>query len=184
MKRTAALIAAIMLVLSCFSGCGGKERSASESSLPEVMKKLKAPDITIEIPGSYETTSTDSNKTVYVKDDASIIVNSDKLPENCDGLDSYVDYALKTYTEYSDNIEILKNEPVDANGNIGNVLEYVYTINSENGAFSKYCMVGFFIGDEQIYLITCKADPDNADKYRDEFTSVVQSFDLKEDAEK
>ena len=72
MKKTFALIMALMMSVSAFTGCKNKEESSSEeeSSILEVMIPLEMPDIEIEIPDSYEITSTQNNNTVYVKEDA------------------------------------------------------------------------------------------------------------------
>lgn len=145
----------------------------------EVMKPLEMPDVNITIPDSYEKSSTDSNKTVFLKDDASIIVNEDVFTEEYKTLDEYVDYAVEVYKKYSSSLDLLKNEVVTVGGLNGKLVEYIYTLDTENGEFSKYCMTAFFSDGEKLYLITCKADTDTYNDYHSEFMETVNSFSLK-----
>ena len=173
------IFAAVMLALF-LTGCGAGESNAepsasAESSIPEIMIPLEMPDIDISIPEDYEKTSTENNSTVYIKEDASIIVNSDVFTENYRTLSEYVDYAVETYRNYSDKVDILNQE--EYNG--GELLEFIYSLNTENGVFSKYCMTAYFSDGEQVYLVTCKADVDTYESFRDEFLSVMDSVNLK-----
>lgn len=172
------LLAASGLLLACLSGCGNKKGESSEtveSSIVEVKIPLEMPDIDISIPEDYEETSTENNSTVYIKNDASIIVNSDVFTDKYKTLDEYVKYAAETYDSFSDELEILGREE----RNNGKLLEFIYSFNSENGVFSKYCMTAYFTDGEQLYLVTCKADVGTYEKYRDEFLNVIDSVKLK-----
>ncbi len=51
----------------------------TETATMEVIIPLEMPDIDISIPAGYQETSTENNSVVYIKDDASIILNSDKF---------------------------------------------------------------------------------------------------------
>lgn len=180
MKKSTAAVLALLLMLSCFSGCGNKNKASSEESkMHEIMIPLKMPDVDISIPSSYEESSTDSNQTVYVKDDASVIINSDKFSDKYKNFDEYVAYALEAYSSYSDDIKFLRDEPVSINGVNGRIIEYIYTLNTNDGKFEKYCMSVFLDGTEQIYLITCKCDPEKNESYHDEFMDIAESFKLK-----
>lgn len=170
------------LLIAGTAGCKDKEKDkaskssvADESSIMEVMVPLQMPDIDISIPDDYEKTSTDSNNVVYIKNDASIIVNSDNFRENCDTVREYVDFAVESYKKYSDELEILSRESLGE----GELLEFIYSINTDNGVFSKYCMVAFYTDDEKMYLVTCKADTDTYVNYRNEFIAVAESVKLK-----
>lgn len=181
MKKSVLLVTLLMLI-SCVCGCNGKKNdSVSESSMPEIMKKLEMPDVDISVPADYESSSTDSNETVFVKNDASIIINSDEFTEQYKTLDEYVDFAIETYKAYTDETEILVNDKISANGCDGRMLEYTYKLNTGNGIFSKYCMTAFFSDSDQIYLVTCKSDVDTYENYHSEFLSIVNSFGLAED---
>lgn len=136
---------------------------------------LEMPDIDISIPEGYEETSTDSNEKVYIKNDASIIVNSDVFTENYKTLDEYISYAEDTFRQYSDDFELLESYE----RNSGKIMEFIYSLNSGSGTFSKYCMTAYFTDNEKIYLITCKADTDTYQNYRDEFIGVADSVKLK-----
>lgn len=177
MKKTVAFIMALMMSVSAFTGCKNKEESSSEeeSSILEVMIPLEMPDIEIEIPDSYEMTSTQNNNTVYVKEDASVIVNSDDFTEDYDTLDEFVNFAEGAYREYSDGIEILSKEKRSENCV---VLEYIYSLVSVDGVFRKYNMVGFFTDGQKLYLVTCKADEDTYESYREEFLDIIESVNV------
>ncbi len=180
MKKTAILLAALILSSSCFAGCKEKSDKASESSsMLEVMKPLEMPDVDITIPETYEKSSTASNDTVFIRDDASVIVNEDVFNENYSTLDEYVNFAIDTYKMFSSTVEILVDESITVDGLNGRIVEYIYTLETENGTFSKYCMTTFFTDDEKIYLITCKADSDKYEGYHEEFMGIVNSFALK-----
>ena len=108
-KVFTAFIACCVAVCS-LSGCNGKKEdsnSQDNSSITEVMIPLEMPDIQISIPEDYQETSTDRNEKVYIKNDASIIVNSDSFTENYKTLDDYISFAEKTFKQYSDDFEIL-----------------------------------------------------------------------------
>lgn len=176
MKKILTLAAVSALILSCMSGCGDKKNeSAAESSIPEIMIPLEMPDIDISIPEDYEETSTESNSTVYIKNDASIIVNSDVFTDDYKTLDEYVEHAIDTYQTYSDSIDILSRSEYGD----GQLLEFIYSLNTENGMFSKYCMTAYFTDGDLVYLVTCKADTDTYKNYHDQFLSVVDSVKLK-----
>lgn len=178
MKKILTLLAAFGLLVACLSGCGGKKADSSEtdeSSIMEIIIPLEMPDIDISIPEDYEETSTENNSTVYIKNDASIIVNSDVFTDNYKTLDEYVEYAASTYSSFSDGLEILSREE----RNNGRLMEFIYSLESENGVFSKYCMTAYFTDGEQLYLVTCKADVDTYENYRDEFLNVIDSVRLK-----
>lgn len=181
MKRSIAFITALILSAGCLVSCGKKkeESAAYNDSLPEVVMPLQMPDVNIAIPEKYEKKSTDSNDTVFVYNDASIIVNSDKFKDDCNTLDAYVERAIDIYKKCSDDIEFLKNEPITAVNIDGKLVEYIYTLNTDNGSFKKYVMAAFFSDEEKVYLITCKADPDNYQSYHEEFIDVVKSFGFK-----
>ncbi len=173
-KVFTAFIACCVAVCS-LSGCNGKKEdsnSQDNSSITEVMIPLEMPDIQISIPEDYQETSTDRNEKVYIKNDASIIVNSDSFTENYKTLDEYISFAEKTFKQYSDDFELLDRQE----RNNGKIIEYIYCLYTENGTFSKYCMTSFFTDGKQIYLITCKADSDKYQNYRDEFLGVTDSI--------
>ena len=175
MKKAIAGIMALVMAAAGLSGCSDKEKKTEESSIPEVMIPLEMPDIDIEIPEDYEMTSTQSNNTVYVKKDASVIVNSDVFTEAHKTIDAYVNFAEGTYREYSDRMEIISKEKRSENCI---VLEYVYSLVTVDGVFSKYNMVGFFTDGEQVYLVTCKADEATYESYREEFAGIIDSVNV------
>lgn len=178
MKRIMALLAAASVLLTGLAGCKDKESSSSEpaeSSMLEVMIPLEMPDIEITIPESYEMTSTQSNNTVYIKEDASVIINSDVFTDEYKTLDEYVEFAKETYRTYANEVEFLSEE---RSSDSKTVIEYVYSLYSENGVFKKYCMVGFFTDGEKIYLVTCKADEDTYEGYREEFLDIIGSVSV------
>lgn len=182
MKKIFAVLSALCITVSCFAGClDKKENSASsdDSSIIEIMIPLEMPDMNISIPEDYAETSTDSNNTVYIKDDASIIVNSDVFTDSYGTVGEYVEFALETYKTYSDSVEILAQEKKTVAGTGGELLEFIYSLNTENGVFSKYCMVAYFSDGEKMYLVTCKADTDTYESYREEFLSVIDSVSFK-----
>lgn len=182
MKKLIAAAAALCMAITCFVGCSDKKdnsASSDESSIIEVMIPLEMPDINISVPEDYEETSTDSNDTVYIKNDASIIVNSDVFTEAYGTTEEYVEFAIETYKTYSDEVEILSHEKTEIADADGELLEFIYSLNTENGVFSKYCMVGYFSDGEKMYLVTCKADADKYEGYREEFLKVIDSVSFK-----
>lgn len=183
MKKIMTVSIAICLSAILFCGCSSenKESDNTQDSIAlEVMFPLDMPDIDITIPDSYQVTSTESNSTVYVKDDASIIVNEDSLADSNTTLEQYVEYAISTYETYSDKVEVLSNESINAKDTDGTLLEFIYSLETENGIFSKYCMTAFFADGDKVYLVTCKADTDTYTSYREEFLNVVESVKIKQ----
>lgn len=182
MKRIFAVLSALCMTAFCFAGCFEKKEDSAlsdDSSVIEIMIPLEMPDINISIPEDYEETSTDSNDTVYVKDDASIIVNSDIFTDSYGTVSEYAAFALETYKTYSDSVEIIAQEQKTVAATDGELLEFIYSLNTENGVFSKYCMVAYFSDGEKMYLVTCKADTDTYESYREEFISVINSVSFK-----
>lgn len=177
MKKFIAALTALCMSAACYAGCSGKNEKAQteESSRHEVMIPLEMPDINISIPDSYEETSTESNDTVYIKNDASVIVNSDVFTERYNTVEEYMDYAVESYRTYSDEFEILAKEKKKIADTDGELLEFIYRLNTDNGVFSKYCMVAYFSDGEKMYLVTCKADENTFNDYREEFLSIISS---------
>lgn len=179
MKKLLTFLIPAVLAAMCLTGCSGKSDSVSESSsIPEVKKQLQMPDVEIDIPDSYEKSSTENNEIVYLKDDISVIVNEDVFTEGYKTKEEYIAHAKDVYAQYSDTLEILGESELKADGITGTVLEYIYTLKTDSGLFSKYCMTVFFTDGEKMYLVTFKADSDKYENYREEFLDIAGTFGL------
>lgn len=164
---------------TCLFSCSKDEKSKNaenESSILEVMIPLEKPDVNIDIPKDYSETSTESNSTVYIKEDASIIINGDEFTDEYKNIDEYKEYAKKIFSEVSDEMEIKSEETISAGSINVRLLEYTYGINTNDGKFTKACMVAFFTDDEKPYIITCKSDVDTYESYRSEFVDIIKSI--------
>lgn len=181
MKRLISIILILCMSLTNFSGCKGKnENSDAElSAVFEISTLLKMPDINISIPNDFEETSTDSNEKVFIRNDASIIINSDAFTEKYPTLEEYVNYAIETYENVADETEIINRKKITCAGTDAELIEFIYKINTDNGVFSKYCMVVFFTDGNKIFLATFKADDDKYKHYTDEFYSIIDSISFK-----
>lgn len=174
---------AVTVAITVLCGCSDKKSSSSsneaESSISEIMIPLQMPDINVSVPETYEKTSTESNSTVYIKDNASIIVNEDSYTDQYKNIDEYVNFAVETYEKYSDEYEEINRETMTVGDINIELLEYTYSLNTDNGKFSKSCMTAFFTDDEKIYLVTCKDDNESYSSNRDEFLDIVKSISFK-----
>lgn len=179
---TAVLMAAL---LSISTGCGSKSESLhDESSVTEVMIPLRMPDINFTVPEGFVSDSSEYNSQFYVRDDASIIINSDKFTEQYSTADEFADYALTVYESYCSRMTVNSREKIDVNGIEMTLIEYTYEIDSENGTLSMTNMVGFFADEECPYLITCKSLTDTYEANRSDFLNTVKSISFKASDEK
>lgn len=188
MKKLYALLIVSLFILG---GCSdNKSENASQNSADstqpstvEVLIPLYEPDVQYSVPYGFERTSTQSNQTAYLKDDASVIINEDFLTQDTMSLKAYVEYSEELYMKSTDKYEVISREDLSINGFELKILEFVYELNGENGTLSKTCMVGFYSDTEnnsdKIYVVTCKADTENYSTYKDDFMKTIKSIRAK-----
>lgn len=180
MKRFYALLSVLIFMLcGCSSENPQSSAEVSQETTETILIPLYEPEIDFYIPSDFQRTSTENNQTAYICSDASIIVNEDFQPENVTGLNSYVTYSEELYKAFTDKYEVLSRKETNINGLDAILLEFVYELDGENGTLSKTCLVGFYLEEQpsiqRFYIVTCKADTENYDSYKNEFLKTVQS---------
>lgn len=177
MKKLYVIPALISVLIFMLCGCEIVPNTSSSNS--EIMLPLFEPDIEFSIPDSFSATSTESNSTAYICDNASIIVNEDYLSESVPSLNAYVTYSKELYQSVADKYTEINQENIDINGLKGIVTEFDYEINGKKDTLSMSCIVGFFNDPinkpSTVYIITCKSDSESYPDFRDDFINTIRS---------
>ncbi len=177
MRKLYILPALISVLIFMLCGCETVPNTSSGNS--EIMLPLFEPDIDFSIPDSFSATSTESNNTAYICDNASIIVNEDYLSESVSSLNAYVAYSKELYQSITDKYTEINQEEININGLKGIVTEFDYEINGKNDVLSMSCIVGFFNDQinnpSTVYVITCKSDSESYPDFRDSFIDTIRS---------
>jgi len=186
MKKFFIIPALLSVLIFMLCGCDTVPNTSSGTS--EIMIPLFEPDIDFSIPESFSQTSTENNNTAYICENASIIVNEDKLTESVPTLSAYATYSKETYQKITDSFEIIsedKNQNI--NGLDSTVIEFNYGINDENDTLSMTCMVGFYCDPinrpGKIFIVTCKSDSESYPDYKDDFFKTIKSVNLNQGSE-
>ncbi len=173
MKRLIAILSVCML---CFAGCSTQDaqESTAETTVP-VYKALPLPDLYVEVPEHFETTSSEFYEEYYICEDASIIMTQDMKGAPYSSVYDYATSALAEYQKVTSELELLNMEQVQAGNAAVQLMEFTYTIGDEEASISKTCMVGYLTDTRSMYIITCKSDLETYDTYRDDFLTVITS---------
>ena len=167
----------ILVVLLIFmTGCNVLEANEEITSY----KALPLPDLFVDVPEDFQKTSSEFYEEYYICDDASIIITEDTREKQYISAYDYSIQALVEYRNMTSSLEILSNEAISTNQNFTvQTLEFDYTIGDENDSAKLTCFVGYLTDGSSMYIITCKANTETYQNYRDEFLSVLQSAVIK-----
>ena len=172
-RLIAALAACAVLLTGCSAVPGSKEQTEETNETRSVYVSLPLPDLFVEIPETYQETSSEYYDKYYINDDASIIITEDN---EAGATMTARDYSLRALTQYKDmtySFEMIGNETVAANFLNVEVLEFSYTIAEDMPSLSS--MVGFLSDGNSVFILTCKCSSENYDQHREEFLSVLRS---------
>ncbi|MCR4645870.1 MAG: hypothetical protein K5695_10765 [Oscillospiraceae bacterium] len=169
------LLCCLCLGAMLLTGCSAKEKNQEPTQIP-VYEALPLPDIKVDIPEGYETTSSELCEEFYKKDDASIIITEDKNGP----FDSTYDYsitALKQYQQVAATVEVLSNDTVDCVNASVQTLEFRYTL-GENAEADMTVLAGYVTDGQSMFIVTCKSNTSTYAEHRDEFFTVMKSLML------
>ncbi len=173
MKRITALLLAGMF---CFAGCSTLEQTDSIAETePPMFKALPIPDLYVEVPERFSTTSSTFYEEYYICEDASIIVTQDTSNPPYSSVEDYSVKALNEYKSVTQDLEYIASEMIYAGTAAVQTLEFNYTLSNDTGTVEKACLVGYMTDTNSMYIITCKSDKDTYQEYREDFLRVIQS---------
>ncbi len=173
MKRLKAFLLTGMLLLT---GCTPAQEESTESEPITVYKALPLPDLYMEIPERFATTSSELYEEYYICEDASIICTEDTEDAPYGSVYDYAISALTEYQKITTTLELMGNELLYADNLAVQTLEFRYSIGEGEDALKMTCMVGYVTDTESMYIITCKSKQDTYDEYRADFESVLTSL--------
>lgn len=178
MRYFPAAAAALLAVLT-LSGCDTAQTdpSAETQESIAVFRALPLPDLYVEIPEGYETTSSAGYEEYYVKDDASIIVTEDTSQTFFSSAYDYAISALRQYEEMTHTLSNPETEVVYAGKQAVQTLSFTYTLDEED-TYPLTTLIGYVTDGSSMYILTCKSAADTFDTHRGEFLSVLQSISL------
>ncbi len=167
------------LLLGCtlaFTGCSADTVQEEEPAETKVVyQALPLPELYLEIPAHFGTTSSQFYEEYYICEDASIIITQDTAGAPYSSLEDYAVSAIVEYQNITTAFDLTNDEIVYA-GNIGvKILEFTYTIGEGDTSISKSCMAGYLTDLDSMYIITCKSDVDTYETYRQDFLDVITS---------
>ena len=158
------------------TGCGAGQTSKEPVATIPVYEALPLPDIKLDIPEGYETTSSDLCEEYYIRDDASIIITEDKNGP----FDSTYDYSVKALAQYQSvatTVEVSGNEVMQGKNCTVQTLEFRYTL-GENAEADMTVLVGYATDGESMFIVTCKSNTTTYEQHREEFAAVMRSLML------
>lgn len=159
----------------CLTGCSGTQTPSENTQETLVVHQaLPLPDLSVKIPDTFETTSSEHYEEYYICDDASIIITEDTsgAPYN-----SAYDYAVSALVQYEDmahSVTDVKEDVVYSGKYAVQTLEFTYTLD-QNDEYPLHSIIGYMTDSASMYIITCKSSADTFEKHREEFLSVLQS---------
>lgn len=173
MKRLLLILAAMAL---CLTGCStsGTESDSVPAETVAVYQALPLPDLYIEVPDGYQTTSSEFYEEYYVKDDASIIVTEDTSGAPYTSSKDYSITALSQYRSMTHSLELIGDDQVMAGSYGVAILEFRYTLDEKDEKWFT-SMVGYMTDGNSMFILTCKSNSETYDSHREEFLSVLRS---------
>ncbi|MDE5945862.1 MAG: hypothetical protein K2G63_00945 [Oscillospiraceae bacterium] len=183
MKKFPVITALLSVLIFMLCGCETVPSFSGKSEVSEIMIPLSQPDLEFSIPQSFSETSTENNNKAYIFNNASIIINEDKLNEAVPNLTEYVKYSKELYRSATDKYTQISEEETTVNGLDAVITEFVYEINGESDILSMQCIVGFLYdaseNPEKVYIVTCKSDSESYPNYKQGFLNTINSVKLK-----
>ena len=175
--RISAVLCMVMLLLA---GCSSKSGKNTDETLETVVvyQALPLPDIFVDIPESFEETSSQFYEKYYICEDASIIVTEDKNGPFPSAYD-YSLSALEQYRSVANTLEVLSQDALTAKNCGIQMIEFNYTL-GENNDTQMSTMVGFVTDGDSMYIITCKSNTSTYAEYQNAFRTVMESVMLAE----
>ena len=169
----AAVLLAAPLLCACNAGTD-KEPVQTET----VYEALPLPDLFLSIPDNFQETSSKAYDVFYQDEDATIIVTQDNRQPEYTSLHDYAVSALVEYQNATSALEVIGEDTVYAGSTAVQTMEFTYTIGTGESAMTKNCLVGYLTDSTNMYIITCKSDPETYEKFRPQFLNVLQSADF------
>lgn len=184
-KKILFIVSAVVLVVCAVLGFTYwslfvKDNGVSEyDKLKQGMKaweNMAYDGVSVYVPEDYEETSNDYYN-YYIKDGARIVLTSEEVEND---LVNYVAYAISAYREITDGF-LLKEEfeVVQLNTTV-RVVEFDYTLALESGNKNISCMTAYILNNGRAYILTCTADTDVYQNYRDDFERTYKTFCITE----
>ncbi len=176
MKKFITVLLSISMLLS-ITGCdkNNKDTETSEAvQTVEVINAIPFPDIRLDIPKTYEVTSSEYIDEFYKHGNASVIVTSKSIAPSTD-MDTIVYDALSQYQQIADTLTELSSEDLEINGCKSRIAEITYSIVGEENTLNMYCCFGFIIKEDSLYMITCSVPTEEYKNYVDEFKNIIKS---------
>lgn len=166
------LIAAGIIFFPKFTGSGD-----AELSYEQMIENMQLYDdaemrISLYVPGDYEKTSNKFNNYYHKNEESMIYLTHNECNNDLENL------SLSVQAEYAgqtDNFNLKKNSKVTKNGLDMCVMEYDYELNMSEESCKKSGMTVLFIANKECYVITCVADRDKYDLYRDDYVKTYET---------
>ena len=169
------LLCCLCLGAMLLTGCSAKNTESEPTQIP-VYEALPLPDIKLDIPEGYETTSSELCEEFYVKDDASIIITEDKNGP----FDSTYDYSIRALAQYQNlatTLEVSGNEVMQGANTSVQTLEFRYTF-GDNAEGDLTALIGYATDGQSMFIITCKSNTVTYEQHKEEFAAVMRSLML------
>lgn len=172
MKRLAILLT---VFACCCVGCELKPTQDQPESVVDVYQALPLPNLHVDIPKRFETTSSEFYKEYYICEDASIIITEDTADAPYTSVSDYSIKAIVEYQNVTTDFKLINDELLHADTTAIQMMEFTYTLGEGDNSVSKNCMVGYLTDRDSMYIITCKSDVDTYADYREDFLALIRS---------
>ena len=181
---------AIVLLIGVISAFTGKKAPAEESSAEMldlhdemiIMPSVMPDGIVFDVPAGFTETASEFYDKYFVKNDASVIVTGDTLPNYNQTLDSFVDGVKEQYQQTAEHFRLLSEESPTISGIPCKLLEFTYDIVGSDSAQSMECTTLITIKSGKVFIFTCKSHLDTYAGYRNVFRKMLESIKFEDPA--
>lgn len=191
MKRSLIILSMLLFIAFIVTACGGneapvkeetktpensvatEEKGTVEAPKPEAFKEMTFALATID---GWEKQDTPSALAHYIKDGNTVMVTRDRMPEEANTPEKFLDYVRERFRESFDDVEFPDTAEIGVSDPDKHFLIYTHKImNMEMKGWITY-----IFHDKYAYTLTCGGFSDNFPELEEEFRTIIESFELVE----
>jgi PBP1b-binding outer membrane lipoprotein LpoB len=190
MKRSLIILSILLFIAIIATACGGneapvkeepkaqensaaEEKGTAEAPKPEAFKEMTVELATID---GWEKQDTPSVLVHYLKEGNTVMVTRDRMPEEANTPEKFLDYVKERFTESFNNVEFQDVAEIGVSDPDKHFLIYTHKImNMEMKGWITY-----IFHDKYAYTLACGGLSENFSELEEEFRTFIESFKLVE----
>ncbi len=151
-----------------------EEKGNQEEPKPQVFQEMTSSITTID--GWEKDEDVPSNVTFYKKDGFSVMLSRDRMPEEANTPEKFLEYVQETYRDSFSNVEFHDTAEIGVSDPDKHFLVYTYKImNMELKGWNTY-----IFHDKYAYTLGCGGSSKDFPTVEEDFRTFIESFELVE----